>query len=56
VPVNTTATITIPTKNPAGVTESGAPAATAAGVISSTAQASALELVIGSGQYVFAAP
>jgi hypothetical protein len=56
VPVNTTATITIPTKNPAAVTESGAPAATAAGVISNTAQASALELVVGSGQYVFAAP
>ena len=56
VPVNTTATITIPTKNPAAVTESGAPAATAAGVISNTAQASALELVVGSGQYVFTAP
>jgi len=29
VPVNATATITIPTSNPAAVTESGAPAATA---------------------------
>jgi hypothetical protein len=56
VPVNTTATITIPTKTPAAVTESSAPAATAAGVISSTTQAGALVLVVGSGQYVFAAP
>jgi hypothetical protein len=56
VPVNTTATITIPTKSPASVTESGAPAATAAGVISNTAQAGALVLVVGSGQYTFAAP
>ena len=56
VPVNTTATITIPTKTPAAVTESGAPVATAAGVISNTAQAGALVLVVGSGQYVFAAP
>jgi hypothetical protein len=56
VPVNTTATITIPTSNPAAVTESGAPAATALGVTSSTAQTNALVLVVGSGQYVFAAP
>jgi hypothetical protein len=56
VPVNTTATITIPTKTPTAVTESGTPAATAAGVISNTAQAGALVLVVGSGQYVFAAP
>jgi hypothetical protein len=56
VPVNTTATITIPTKTPTAVTESGTPAATAAGVISNTAQTGALVLVVGSGQYVFAAP
>jgi hypothetical protein len=56
VPVNATATITIPTSNPAAVTESGAPAATAPGVTSSTAQTNALVLVVGSGQYVFAAP
>jgi alpha-L-rhamnosidase len=54
--VNATATITIPTSNPAAVTESGAPAATAPGVTSSTAQANALVLVVGSGQYVFTAP
>jgi hypothetical protein len=56
VPVNTTATITIPSSNPAGVTEGGAPAATAPGVLSNTAQADALVLVVGSGQYAFAAP
>jgi hypothetical protein len=56
VPVNATATITVPTSNPTAVTESGAPAATAPGVTSSTAQANALVLVVGSGQYVFVAP
>jgi hypothetical protein len=56
VPVNTTATVIIPTANPSMVTESGSPAATAPGVISSSAQAAALELVVGSGQYTFAAP
>jgi hypothetical protein len=56
VPVNATATITIPTSNPTAVTESGAPAATAPGVTSSTAQTNALVLVVGSGQYVFTAP
>ena len=56
VPVNATATITIPTSNPAAVTESGAPAATAPGVTSSTAQTNSLVLVVGSGQYVFTAP
>jgi hypothetical protein len=56
VPVNTTATVTIPTANPDAVTESGGPAKTAAGVLSSSAQAGALVLVVGSGQYDFAAP
>jgi hypothetical protein len=56
VPVNATATVTIPTSKPVAVTESGAPAATASGVTSSTAQANALVLVVGSGQYVFTAP
>jgi alpha-L-rhamnosidase len=56
VPANTTATITIPTSNPAAVTESGAAAATAPGVISNSVQANALLLVVGSGQYVFVAP
>jgi hypothetical protein len=56
VPVNTTATITIPTSNPAAVTEGGTAAATAPGVISNNAQTGALVLVVGSGQYVFAAP
>jgi alpha-L-rhamnosidase len=56
VPVNTTATVVIPTSNPAAVTEGGGPAATAPGVVSSNAEAAALWLVVGSGQYTFAAP
>jgi alpha-L-rhamnosidase len=56
VPPNTNATITLPTSNPAAVTESGSPAATAPGVTSHTEQTGALVLAVGSGQYVFAAP
>jgi len=56
VPVNTTATVTIPTANPAAVTEGGAPAQGAPGVISASSSASGLVLVLGSGQYQFAAP
>jgi len=56
VPVNTTATITIPTANPDAVTEGGGPAKTANGVLSSSSQPGALVLVVGSGQYEFAGP
>jgi alpha-L-rhamnosidase len=56
VPVNTTATITIPTTAPTAVTEGGAAATTAAGVISNSTAAGALVLVVGSGQYSFTAP
>ena len=56
VPVNATATVVIPTSKPANVTEDGVAAATAPGVVSNTAQADSLTLVVGSGQYVFSAP
>ena len=56
VPVNTTATLTIPTTNPSAVTEGGAPAQSAPGVKSANSSASGLVLVLGSGQYRFAAP
>ena len=56
VPVNATATVVIPTSKPANVTEGGGAAATAPGVVSNTAQANSLTLVVGSGQYVFSAP
>ncbi|MEP6654071.1 MAG: family 78 glycoside hydrolase catalytic domain [Myxococcales bacterium] len=56
IPVNTTATVTIPTANPAAVTEGGAPAQSAPGVMSMSSSASALVLVLGSGQYRFVAP
>ena len=56
VPVNTMATVTIPTSNPAAVTEGGAPAQGAPGVISANSSPSGLVLVLGSGQYQFAAP
>jgi hypothetical protein len=56
IPVNTSATIHIPTRMPGAVTEAGAPAASAPGVVSHAEQASELVLVVGSGQYAFAAP
>ncbi|MES1209506.1 MAG: family 78 glycoside hydrolase catalytic domain [Pseudomonadota bacterium] len=56
VPVNTTATITIPSTNPAGVTEGGVPATSAAGVTSTSTMAGALVVHVGSGQYSFTAP
>jgi alpha-L-rhamnosidase len=56
VPVNTIATVTIPTRTPSAVTEKGLPATSTAGVISSSSLAASLELVVGSGQYDFMAP
>ncbi|MBC8133384.1 MAG: family 78 glycoside hydrolase catalytic domain [Deltaproteobacteria bacterium] len=56
VPVNTTATIFVPTANPAAVTEGGVPAAMAPGITSTSATTGALMLQVGSGQYTFAAP
>jgi alpha-L-rhamnosidase len=56
VPVNTTATVTIPTARPDAVTESGGPAQSAPGVLSATSSTGAAVLVVGSGQYELAAP
>ncbi|MES1171844.1 MAG: family 78 glycoside hydrolase catalytic domain [Bacteroidota bacterium] len=56
VPVNTTATVYVPTANPAAVTEGGGPAMTAPGVTSSSQTAGALVLQLGSGRYTFVAP
>lgn len=56
VPVNCTATVYVPTSKPAAVTEGGVPASTAPGVLSALEQVNALVLVLGSGEYVFAAP
>ncbi|MES1165769.1 MAG: family 78 glycoside hydrolase catalytic domain, partial [Verrucomicrobiota bacterium] len=56
IPPNTIATVTIPTTNPAGVTEGGVPATTAPGITAHTTGTSTLELVAGSGSYVFIAP
>ena len=56
VPVNTSATIYVPTTNAAAVTESGAPAATAPGVTSSSQMTGMLVLQLGSGHYTFVAP
>ena len=56
VPVNTTATIYLPTTNPMAVTESGAPVATAPGVTSTSQMTGTLVVQVGSGHYTFAAP
>ncbi|MDP9001390.1 MAG: glycoside hydrolase family 78 protein, partial [Myxococcota bacterium] len=55
VPVNTSATIYIPTQNPSGVTESGIPLASAPGVTAVRAMTGAIAVDVGSGQYVFSA-
>jgi alpha-L-rhamnosidase len=58
VPVNTTATIYVPTASPQAVTEGGRPVtAGASGIVSvDTTAPGAAVLVVGSGQYTFAAP
>ena len=56
VPVNTTATIYVPTANAAGVTEGGLPVASAPGVTSVSQMAGTVVLQVGSGHYTFAAP
>jgi alpha-L-rhamnosidase len=56
IPVNTSATVYIPTSTPGTVTEGGIPAASAPGVVSHSEEANALVLVVGSGQYEFVAP
>ncbi len=54
VPVNTTATVSIPAKDLAGITESGQPAATANGVALLREENGNTILKVGSGNYQFA--
>jgi len=56
VPPNATATVYVPTKDPAAVTEGGKPAAEAAGVKFLRAEAGAAAFEVGSGRYTFASP
>ena len=55
VPPNVTATVTVPTSDPAGVTESDGPAAQAAGVTGVRTEAGTAVVEVGSGTYHFAA-
>jgi alpha-L-rhamnosidase len=56
IPANTTATVYVPTTQPGAVTESGRPAARAAGVKFLRAEKDAAVYEVGSGSYDFAAP
>ena len=56
VPVNTTATVHVPTSDPMGVTEAGKPAGNAEGVTLLGTEDNVAVYQVGSGQYVFAAP
>ena len=53
IPINTTATVCVPAKDAAGVTESGEPAAEAAGVKFLRMENSAAVYEVGSGFYRF---
>jgi alpha-L-rhamnosidase len=53
IPINTTATVYVPAKNEAGVTESGKPAAQAAGVKFLRMEGGAAVYSVGSGTYRF---
>lgn len=55
VPVNAVATIQVPTDNPAEVTESDVPAATAPGVTAVRTVSGGIEVDVGSGSYEFVA-
>ena len=55
IPANTTATVHVPAKDAAGVSESGKPAATAPGVAFLRMENGAAVFAVGSGQYEFAA-
>jgi alpha-L-rhamnosidase len=55
-PPNTTATVFVPSKSAAAVTEGGKPAAEATGVKFLRVEAAAAVFEVGSGRYVFAAP
>jgi alpha-L-rhamnosidase len=53
IPANTTATIKIPVKDPAAVTESGKPLSEAVGVHIGAMEGKLLNIDVGSGSYVF---
>ena len=53
IPANTTATVHVPAKEAAGVTESGKPAASAAGVKFLRMEDGAAVFAVGSGSYQF---
>lgn len=55
VPVNTSATIVLPTADTASITESGRPVATSPGVVAAGAAKDSATFKVGSGRYVFAA-
>jgi len=55
IPVNTTATVHVPTSDPTSVTESGKPVGDAEGVSLLRTEDNAAVYRVGSGQYVFAA-
>ena len=55
VPANTTATVRVPTSQPATLQESGEPASEAAGVLGLTSEDGATVVAIGSGSYHFRA-
>lgn len=55
IPVNTAATVVVPTRDPASVTESGAPLATALGVLAVHPSSDTVSVDVGSGNYVFVA-
>jgi alpha-L-rhamnosidase len=56
VPVNTTATVHVPTTDPAAVLEGGQPVAHVEGITVEAPQPGAAVLTLGSGQYTFEAP
>jgi alpha-L-rhamnosidase len=56
VPANTTAAIEIPTSDVAGITEGGAPVASAEGVRVVESKANSVTLEAGAGKYAFEVP
>jgi alpha-L-rhamnosidase len=56
IPANTTATIHVPTLDPAAVTESGQPVAAASGIKFLRMEGGAAVIAVGSGSYLFTAP
>ena len=56
IPANTTATIHVPTLDPAAVTESGQPVASASGIKFLRMEGDAAVIAVGSGSYLFTAP